>query len=1487
MKRNLLILLLFLISGATFGQTTYYWVGGTTAANISTAAAWNTKQDGTGTSRTAAATDVLIVDGANIGGAVATTGTATLIVNAATTAQMKIINGATVVLVRASSAGAITFANNTPGEEGLFIDATSSLEQATPGGAYTGTVNLDFPASTARIAGKLKISNGTAHRLTCRIVGGVVVTSGGSIQCNTSSYPFGNTTTSTPGTSNSINGAIVFQSGASLICEGSFSPFGSSSASVIVDFKPGSNYYVRATMTTGSFTNAKTFGNLYIQNNAVLTMDAAALNKIENLTVDAGSTLTVAASSSTQIPLTGNLVVNGSLNGTPETSSNTGTSLLIMAGNTAQTISGTGSITVSNFIVGSNSQVSLQRDLTVNVACNIYGSLLLNTYRINGTAAFTSRVGFVPSTPAATATAMTAGSYQIIVPVTPGLPSLPGLGITGTGIPEHTNIISYSSSNGQINLSKPVTITGSNVAISFGNDTATLQTALANGFGSGGSLNVSGVQNFNSGTNYIINAATANPVGISTGSTATTVSIGSLQLHADATTNINLRLSGSLYLDQSRLHIRATDTVRLTGSTVQGSFGAAAYVSTQADAVTGNKGVFRYDGITAATLLPIGSEAHYLPVTVTPAATGSGDYCVSALEGITTDATPGGTALPAASLDKTVKATWYLNRINSAGATDCNVALGWPAAIEGTAFAAAGACGIAVHNGTDWPEALAGSGVVGSKTVNADFAALSGAQALSIWLQKLNQVISFPALPAVTYGDADLTPGATSTNNNIAITYRSSNTAVATIVSGKIHITGAGTATITAEQAGDALYNEATAVPHDLVVSPAALTVTAENKTRDRGLANPVFTAVYEGFVNNETIAVLTTPVSFTTAATAASPAGIYDIVPAGGVAANYTITYINGKLTVTAPDLIDQAISFPVLAAVTYGVADITPGATSTNTTIPITYSSGNTAAVTVVNGKLHITGTGTAVITAAQAGDDTYNPAPEVTQSITVNAAPLKIAADNQTRNQGVANPTFTFTYTGFVNNETSAVLTAQPQASTTAGIGSPAGTYPITVSSAAAANYIISYQEGVLTVNAFTQQVISFPALPAKTYGAADFSTGATSNNATIAITYTSSNTNVATVSNGTIHITGAGFTTITASQAGNANYGVATDVPQQLTVDKAPLVIKADDQSKYVGQANPVLTYTATGWVNNETSQVLTSQPAVITTVVTNSPAGPYQITASGAAATNYAISYTPGVLTVKPLIAQVISFAALPVKTYGEADFSGGAASSNSTLPVTYSSSNTSVATIVAGNIHITGTGTAVITASQAGNEMYAAAASVPQTLTVNKAVVTIAADNKIKTEGQANPVLTVSYSGLVNNETASVLTTAPVVTTGATVASVAGVYPITTGGAAATNYSFVYVPGTLTVYAKEGAEHAALEVLGNKTNLQVRVYVTVPVIGAVQLFDSYGRLQYLKKVYLPKGFTNVTVPAATAKPGIYIITVTGTNLKLSRQIGLL
>lgn len=85
------------------------------------------------------------------------------------------------------------------------------------------------------------------------------------------------------------------------------------------------------------------------------------------------------------------------------------------------------------------------------------------------------------------------------------------------------------------------------------------------------------------------------------------------------------------------------------------------------------------------------------------------------------------------------------------------------------------------------------------------------------------------------------------------------------------------------------------------------------------------------------------------------------------------------------------------------------------------------------------------------------------------------------------------------------------------------------------------------------------------------------------------------------------------------------------------------------------------------------------------------------------------------------------------------------------------------------------------------------------TLNIEKALLTVTANDCSRRQGLSNPEFTVSYDGFVNGDDASVLTKQPVVTTQATEDSPVGNYSITVSGAEAANYSFNYVDGTLTV----------------------------------------------------------------------------------------
>lgn len=329
----------------------------------------------------------------------------------------------------------------------------------------------------------------------------------------------------------------------------------------------------------------------------------------------------------------------------------------------------------------------------------------------------------------------------------------------------------------------------------------------------------------------------------------------------------------------------------------------------------------------------------------------------------------------------------------------------------------------------------------------------------------------------------------------------------------------------------------------------------------------------------------------------------------------------------------------------------------------------------------------------------------------------------------------------------------------------------------------------------------QHITFNALPVKTYGDADFSPDATSDNNGIPVTYSSDNTAVATIVNGEIHVLGAGAANITASQAGDDTHAAAAGAIQLLTVNKAPLTITAADQAKLYGASLPVLTASYGGFVNGDTESSLTTLPTVSTTATAASHVsdGPYIITANEAVSANYTISYVAGTLTLNA--ASLTITADDQVKTYGAAIpeltasyagfVNGDTQGSLTALPA--------ISTIATAGSQVSGS-PYVITASGAVDSDYNIS-YVTGGLTVNTAPLTITANDQVKDYGAAIPDLTASYSGFVNGDTQASLATLPTISTTATAAShvSGGPYAITINGAAGTNYTISYVAGVLTV----------------------------------------------------------------------------------------
>jgi hypothetical protein len=101
-------------------------------------------------------------------------------------------------------------------------------------------------------------------------------------------------------------------------------------------------------------------------------------------------------------------------------------------------------------------------------------------------------------------------------------------------------------------------------------------------------------------------------------------------------------------------------------------------------------------------------------------------------------------------------------------------------------------------------------------------------------------------------------------------------------------------------------------------------------------------------------------------------------------------------------------------------------------------------------------------------------------VAGSVSVNPAPLTITAPSATISQGSAIPSFTPTYSGFVNGQSASNLTTQPACTTTASNSNVPGNYPITCSGAVDSNYAISYVAGTLTITPSATQVSVSPSV-----------------------------------------------------------------------------------------------------------------------------------------------------------------------------------------------------------------------------------------------------------------------------------------------------------------------------------------------------------------------------------------------------------------------
>jgi len=173
-----------------------------------------------------------------------------------------------------------------------------------------------------------------------------------------------------------------------------------------------------------------------------------------------------------------------------------------------------------------------------------------------------------------------------------------------------------------------------------------------------------------------------------------------------------------------------------------------------------------------------------------------------------------------------------------------------------------------------------------------------------------------------------------------------------------------------------------------------------------------------------------------------------------------------------------------------------------------------------------------------------------------------------------------------------------------------------------------------------------------------------------------------------------------------------------------------------------------------------------------------------------------VTVTDALQNVPAKLSQTITPGFIGTRNYGDAPFSVSATASSG-LPVTIAVLS-GPAVLTNGKLDLTGAGTVTLGYSQSGNATYAAVSSTG-IVKAERATATVTVDNATRSYETANPTFTYSVSGLVHGDTS--IGGTPLLSTTAVLNSNAGSYPITAsqGTLSGTNYSFNFVPGTLTI----------------------------------------------------------------------------------------
>jgi hypothetical protein len=454
-----------------------------------------------------------------------------------------------------------------------------------------------------------------------------------------------------------------------------------------------------------------------------------------------------------------------------------------------------------------------------------------------------------------------------------------------------------------------------------------------------------------------------------------------------------------------------------------------------------------------------------------------------------------------------------------------------------------------------------------------------------------------------------------------------------------------------------------------------------------------------------------------------ADQAGNGSFAAAPQVSRTFTVNQASQTITGFAP-----------ASPVVFGASPATLSASGGASGSPIVFATTSANTICTVTGNtVTFTGVGICNLTANQAAGGSYSAAPQVTASVTINAAGQAITGFAPASPVVFGASPATLSASGgassspivFATTSANTICTVTGNTVTFTGVG----ICNLTANQAAGGSYSAAPQvTASVTINAAGQAITGFAPASPVVFGAspATLSASGGASGSPIVFATTSANT-ICTVTGNTVTFTGVGICNLTANQAAGGSYSAAPQVTASVTINAAGQAITGfAPASPVVFGASPA-TLSASGGASGSPIVFATTSANTICTVtgntVTFTGVGICNLTANQAAGGSYsAAPQVTASVTINAAGQAITGFAPASPVVFGASPATLSASGGASGSPIVFATTSANTICTVTGNtVTFTGVGICNLTANQAAGGSYSAAPQVTASVTINAA----------------------------------------------------------------------------------------------------------------------------------------------------------------------